>query len=214
MVVCQGQPGLLLAHDRVSVAEVGTLERAAAVRLAAFPPGVAEGTLIEATGRWDGASLSPDQVSAVASPPHEPQRAEEATLTEGHPFSADGQKALHTLDRAGILSGRRLRTTGSETIVVIRVTDTEQAHQILDATAAPERFEVLPSTWTNDQLRGARSIASLVPERELFAAGEYYDDDAEAHVTLTVKLVRPSLDEAIRRVPNGLLRVTAYLRPA
>jgi hypothetical protein len=130
------------------------------------------------------------------------------------PFSGAGSQILRELDQAGILSGRRIESRASQDTVLVAVTDPHLAHEIVDRHAAPEQFDIRRSSWTSAQLRKARELALSVPEGELFSAGESYDERAEAHITLSVKLIRESLAAAMAELPSGLVWLTSFLRAA
>jgi|GEM_PF-5441105 len=98
--------------------------------------------------------------------------------------------------------------------VLVSVSDPQLAHEIVDRHAAPDQFTIRRSRWTSEHLRKARGLALSVPEGELFSAGESYDEDAEAHITLSVKLIRASLVAAMVELPSGLVSITSFLQPS
>lgn len=215
LIVCQGQPGLLLAHDRVPVEQVGSLDRAAAVALSRLPDGVALGNLVRITGRWDGRRLSATEVISEEEPAIRPSAVGAVPLPDPpKSLSGAGSQILRELDQAGILSGRRMEFHPLRDTVLVTVSDPHRAHEIVDRHAAPEHFTVRRSMWTSEQLRRARKLALSVPEGELFSAGESYDEHAEAHITISVKLAREALVAAMADLPSGLVSITSFLRAA
>lgn len=98
--------------------------------------------------------------------------------------------------------------------VLVSVSDPDRAHEIVDRHAAPEQFTIRRSRWTSEQLRKARGLALSVPEGELFSVGESYDEDAEAQITLSVKLIREGLAAALADLPLGLVSITSFLQAA
>lgn len=211
LLVRQGQPGLLLAHQRMTIEQTSTLTWSGAIALAEFPPTAEVGSLLRVDGTWDGAVIHADSVTAQAAPPPTTPPAEEQA-PQAFVFSVLGQRVLHDLEQAGIISGRVVDYSRPQPTLKVRVTDVNSAQRIIERHQPEERFHVLGSRWSADALHTARHLYQLVPDGELSAAGESYDDDAEAHVTLTVKVLRDELANAASHLPADLVRITSYVQ--
>lgn len=223
LVVLNDRPGLLLAYDRVRPEQLGTFDRAAGIAIDEWPEGFDEGELVRATGRWVGSQLQLLSVTppigaaqAVVEALDVPDRGERLPrqAQPAREFSPAGVAALRDLYEAGILSGRRLLAgSNASATVIVTVTDRADAERVIQRYSPREEFVVRQSRWTRQQLADARKLNQVVPARELSSFGSHDDDDAETHVTMTVKAIRRELADRLARLPTGLVEVTAFLRP-